>query len=128
MNRAFILAALAALLLTGCAAEVNRQASVLSMVTAPGPSFTTGQTTTVPTALGYQSIIPQGIELVEIGTIPEGRVLKPAKWTLMVEGAHIHEAYVVVQGARLVGFYLPVEKAFSPLSESLPFPLQPRKT
>jgi len=31
-----------------------------------------------------------------------------------VEGAHVHEAYLVVAGDRLVGFYLPVEKAYSP--------------
>jgi hypothetical protein len=33
-----------------------------------------------------------------------------------IEGAHIHEAYLVVDaGDQLVGFYLPAEQAFSPM-------------
>ena len=31
-----------------------------------------------------------------------------------VEGAHVHEAYLVIAGEKLVGFYLPVESSFAP--------------
>jgi hypothetical protein len=39
----------------------------------------------------------------------------------------VHEAYPVVQNQRLVGFYLPVERAFSPLSHSTNLLLEERK-
>jgi hypothetical protein len=32
-----------------------------------------------------------------------------------VEGAQVHEAGLVISGAKLVGFYMLVEKAFVPL-------------
>jgi hypothetical protein len=32
----------------------------------------------------------------------------------MVEGAHVHEAYLVLDGDQVVGYYLPVERAFAP--------------
>ena len=54
-----------------------------------------------------------------IGRIPNGSVYQAAQGVFTVEGANIHEAYLVVQGRRLVGFYLPVEQAFSPLKEEV---------
>jgi hypothetical protein len=37
-----------------------------------------------------------------------------------LEGANIHEAWLVIRGAALVGFYLPAERAFSPLTSPVP--------
>jgi len=41
-----------------------------------------------------------------------------------VEGAHVHEAWPVVSVGELVGFYLPVEKAFMPLANRTPIELK----
>ena len=38
----------------------------------------------------------------------------------------MHEAYPVERDGRLVGFYLPVERAFSPLSRPVDLSLQRR--
>ena len=73
---------------------------------------------------GYARSIAAGTEFAVAGTIAEGRVLKPTRTTFTVEGAHMHEAYPVERAGRLVGFYLPVEKSFSPLSNPVNLPLQ----
>lgn len=51
-----------------------------------------------------------------VGTLPQGDVYKSRDQVLTVEGADVHEAYLVVSGDELVGFYLPVEHAFVHIS------------
>jgi len=57
-----------------------------------------------------------------IGSIAEGEVYKPKDQVLTVECSHVHEAYLVVSGGNLVGFYLPVEKGFVPISPTINLP------
>ncbi|QJE00375.1 hypothetical protein HH212_10360 [Massilia forsythiae] len=42
-----------------------------------------------------------------------------------LEGAHIHEAYLVIRDDTLVGFHLPAEAGFSPLRTPLPLRFTP---
>jgi hypothetical protein len=51
--------------------------------------------------------------------VAEGVVYRSRDQTLTVECSNVFEAYLVVAGQRLVGFYLPVEKGFSPLGEQI---------
>ena len=67
----------------------------------------------LPTA--YDRLLKQGSRWIPVGNIPQGAVFRPDGHVLTIEGAHVHEAYIVISTERLVGFYLPVEKAFSPL-------------
>ena len=64
---------------------------------------------------GYERLIPAKTEFIEVGRLREGTVLRPTRHVLTVEGAHVHEAYLVVSDDMIVGFYLPVERAFAPL-------------
>jgi len=73
---------------------------------------------------GYDRSIRAGTEFVDAGGIAQGDILKPTNATFTVEGAHMHEAYLVVNTGRIVGFYLPVEKSFSPLATSVALPLE----
>lgn len=126
--RVLRLAALAAAVtLVACAAEVVRRPTELTAAVTPG-LFVLGAPVEITLDSRYRRHLAAGTELAEIGSVREGRVLKPVNAVLTVEGAHMHEAYAVVQGERLVGFYLPVEKSFSPLSQSVPLLLQERKT
>jgi hypothetical protein len=109
--------------LWGCAAEVVRHPSALTPVAAPA-RFVLTERTEFRLDSGYTRTIAAGTKLVEAGTIEQGRVLKPIATGLTVEGRYMHEAYPVVRSGRLVGFYLPVEKAFSPLSNPIPLSLQ----
>jgi hypothetical protein len=107
----------AAMALAACASEVVRSPVQLSVVP---PQEAKRYVAIKPAAIrldsGYERSIASGTEFTEVGSLEQGRVLKPTSTTLTVEGTHMHEAYPVVNGERIVGFYLPVERAFSPLS------------
>jgi hypothetical protein len=63
---------------------------------------------------GFSNRIRGGTVWKYVGTLEQGLVYRPRDTVLTVEGAHIHEAYLVVKDGQWVGYYLPVEKAFSP--------------
>lgn len=116
---------LMALGLGGCASEVTRHPVDLSRARRPpDKSFVASQTVMVRLDSGYDRSIRAGTEFVDAGGIAQGDILKPTNATFTVEGAHMHEAYLVVNTGRIVGFYLPVEKSFSPLSASITLPLE----
>ena len=70
---------------------------------------------------GYTRTLRAGSTWRLAGILPQGEVYRPVGDVFTLEGAHIHEAYLVVKGDTLVGFYLPAERAFSPMDK--PFPL-----
>lgn len=109
--------------LCGCAAEVVRQPSVLAPVAVPA-RFAVVERAEFRLDSGYTRAIAAGTLLADVGTIAQGRVLRPIATSFTVEGRHMHEAYPVEHSGRLVGFYLPVEKSFSPLSRPIPLLLQ----
>ena len=118
-----IACAFACFLLAACAPEVVRRDSAL-MLPSTVAHYTVASPLSVRLDSGYSRTLAAGVRLADAGMIPEGRVLKPVSTVFTVEGTHQHEAYLVERSGRLVGFYLPVERAFSPLSESVPIQLQ----
>lgn len=105
-------------LLAACASEVLRMPAEL-LADPPGKvqRYVSREAVVLRLDTGYERTLPRATELADIGGIQEGRVLKPMNATFTIEGAHIHEAFPVVRDHRVVGFYLPVERAFSPLSQ-----------
>jgi hypothetical protein len=108
---------LAVLWITGCAPEVARRPTQLT------PDGGTGGATIEilqdkPITVGpvYKRVIARGSVWTRVGRIAEGEVYKPVGGVFTVESAHVHEAYLVIEGDRVVGFYLPVERSFSPAS------------
>ncbi len=67
---------------------------------------------------GYNRKLKKGTKWHYVGAISYGDVFKTNDQILTVEASNIHEAYIVVAASKLVGFYLPVEKSFSPLNDS----------
>ncbi len=55
-----------------------------------------------------------------IGRLPQGIVYRPVGTIFTIEGQQVHEAYLVVRDKTLVGFYLPGEQNYSPLSTVVP--------
>jgi hypothetical protein len=123
-GRAMVFWALTAV--AGCASDVARMPVEMS-ATQQQKRYIVSAPAEIRLDSGYERTISQGTEFVEVGFIPQGRILKPTQTTFTIEGAHMHEAYPVVHNQRLVGFYLPVERAFSPLSHSTNLVLEERK-
>jgi hypothetical protein len=73
---------------------------------------------------GYSRSLKQGSLWQPVGSLPQGTVYRPVNDVFTLEGAHIHEAYLVVQGQELVGFYLPAERGLSRLSHPQPIQVQ----
>jgi hypothetical protein len=65
---------------------------------------------------GYTTRIKPNTTWSLVGSLPQGEVYKSRDQVLTVEGADVAEAYLVVDDDKLVGFYLPVEHTFSPIS------------
>lgn len=127
-SRSRALVVLLACCLAACASEVVRQPVEVS-ATPPQQQkrYFTSQPATIRLDSGYSRTIGRETEFVEIGRIRQGAVLKPVSTSFTVEGAHLHEAYLVVDNGRITGFYLPVEGAFSPLSLSTTLVIEERR-
>ena len=109
----------------GCASEITRYPAELTRARQPEDKIlVASQTVPVHPDSGYERSIRIGTEFVDAGGIAQGSILKPTNAVFTVEGAHMHEAYLVVNDGRLVGFYLPVERSFSPLAMSIALPLE----
>jgi hypothetical protein len=110
-------------LLTGCAVKQD----LVALTSAPAGE-PLRKTLASPVELqldtGYRRTLKQGSLWTFSGRVPQGDVYQPYLDVFTVEGAHIHEAYLVVDGAALVGFYLPAEHSYSPLKERTPILLK----
>jgi hypothetical protein len=113
----------AAIFLAGCAfdlTDVKYRPARLEPVSGPETSFSLTDDTAIHGApCGYSRTLRKGTRWFSVGTIPEGVVYRSRDQSITVECSNVFEAYLVVSGERLVGFFLPVEKAFSPLSEPI---------
>jgi hypothetical protein len=112
----------AAGVLAGCAPEVIREP--ITPPAAPAAAGLPGEIVlarqaVVRTGTGYDRLLEAGTRWRLTGAIPQGAVYRAAQGVFTVEGANIHEAYLVLRGRELVGFYLPVEQAFSPLKDGV---------
>lgn len=124
--RTFYLAAI--LLLIACAGEVPRSPTTFSSNARPDRVLLIDSAVVLHAASGYSSTMPAKSQWAYVGTVPEGDVFKIKNDVFTVTGRHVHEAFVVVNNGNAVGFYLPVEQAFSPLAQSVRLPIQNKES
>lgn len=118
-----MLSALLAATLAGCAVQYI-PAALAPPAVVPAGARTLAQELEIQLATGYRRTLTAGSRWTHAGRIAQGDVYRPYQSVFTLEGSHVHEAYLVVEGGRLVGFYLPAEKGFSPLQPTIPFSLQ----
>lgn len=128
MRRLIVALHVGVMLIAGCASEVKR-APVDLATGGPemGRRFVTTAAAEARPESGYARTIRSDSEFVVVGRVPQGLVLRPTQTVLTLEGAHMHEAYAVHRDGNWVGFYLPVERAYSALPLPVPMPLKERK-
>ena len=102
------------LVVAGCASEVPRSPSPFSQMSAQSPVHVIQLESdiVIDVGTGYSRMLPRGTVLKRTGTVTEGDVYKPINYTLTLEGANIHEVHLVLKDLEVMGFYMPVEKAF----------------
>jgi hypothetical protein len=111
----------------GCAfdiAQVKHAPAVLATGTKEPAAFTLAQRVDLDIGLGYRRQLREGSTWSYVGTVGAGEVYRSRDQVLTLEASNIHEAWLVVSGGRLVGYYLPVEKAYAPAVEVVTLPLR----
>lgn len=118
--RPFLVAACMLALLSACASVAQTPAQLQAT-----PAGASSAVRTLDTPLdieldtGYRRTIAAGSQWQQVGSIDQGAVYRPHLNVFTLEGANIHEAYLVVDKDKLVGFYLPAERGFSTLKHQL---------
>jgi hypothetical protein len=112
------------LLLQACAPSVVRQQTAALQPAQSPIRVTLVDEIEAHIGTGYPARLKLGTTWQLVGSIPEGDVYKPLDQILTLEGADVHEAYIVISDSLLAGFYLPVEKSFSPVSRRMPLNLR----
>jgi opacity protein-like surface antigen len=113
-----LLAACALAVVAGCASVAYSPAALQTAATSPAPRALANPLD-IEFDTGFHRTIAAGSQWQQVGAIAQGAVYKPHQDVFTLEGAHIHEAYLVVEQDKLVGFYLPAERGFSPLKRQL---------
>lgn len=97
--------------------HVKQLPTKLDTTQLPKSSFILEKEEKIDLGTGYSRVIKAGTKWDYVGTIENGDVYNTKDQVLTVEASNIHEAYIVISSGKLLGFYLPVERTFSPLSE-----------
>jgi hypothetical protein len=113
----------AVVLLVACAPSIVQQPTQLTP--GAGKNFRLTRAAEVKLSTGYSTTLRANTRWELVGTVPQGEVYRTKDQVVTLEGDHIHEGYVVVKQGALVGFYLPVERTFSPVTEVQPLSIQP---
>jgi methionine aminopeptidase len=117
-RRLFLYACLAVAVAVAVSACAVRQTAVV-MAPVATSEYTLVSAAELQLNTGYRRSLKPGSRWTRIGHVPQGDVYKPVADVFTVEGAHIHEAYLVVEGDSLAGFYLPAENSYSALDQKI---------
>lgn len=111
------------LLIQGCAA-VPGQPTTAPVTTlsesGSGARLEIKQDQKVAVSTFYSRVIAHGTQWECRGSIPAGDVYRPINTVFTVESGNVHEAYLVLKGQDLMGYYLPVEQRFVPVATPVP--------
>lgn len=118
MKKMPVLLLFAALNLGGCAAVSHSPATYTPSPSAAQPRML-ARSAEIDIGTGFKRVLRAGSRWVAAGSIAQGTVHKPVGDVLTLEGSHVHEAWLVIDGDRLVGFYLPVERGFTALQSPI---------
>ncbi|HEX2543365.1 MAG TPA: hypothetical protein VHL79_00710 [Ramlibacter sp.] len=112
------------LLLAGCAAAVLSVPAQLGPIGASEPELVVASDVPIALPTGYSRKVPARSQWRAVGTLPEGVVYRPVGTVFAIEGRDVHEAYLVLRGLQVHGFYLPAESRYSPLASPIPLPVE----
>jgi len=104
-------------LCAGCAFDVVRlkqSPAQYEAVAVTGRTWILNDDLKVTLVSGWATPLKKGTNWRQVGKIKEGDVLTTGNQIVTVEASNLFEAYPVVDGGKVVGFFLPVERSFTP--------------
>lgn len=108
-------------LLCGCAHAVRTESAKLSPVAEqPAKVIRLEREALIVLPTGYKRGLKPDSRWRHVGSIAQGQVFRPLDSVLTIEGRQVHEAYLVISGGKLVGFYLPGEANYAALDAPIP--------
>lgn len=115
--------------LIGCATDVRRSsADFRALDASQRTSIEVTGRVTLNLATGYQRSIITGSRWERVGVVAQGDVYRPVGTVFTIEGANMHEAFLVVKDSQIAGFYLPGEGAYSALDTPVSLPFKSTKS
>ena len=114
-------------LVFGCAFDVVRvkqEPAKFEPAASVQDEWTLAKDVEVSLDTGYKRKLKAGTRWQCIGKVENGDVYQTHDQILTVEGSNIYEACIVVSEGNLVGFYLPANQTFSPLSSKKLLPIE----
>ncbi len=119
------------LLVVGCAfdlSSVKQQPVGYSATATSTEGFTLNREVKASLGTGFPTRLKAGTRWRHIGQTEHGGVFATKDQIVTVEASNIYEAQIVVSNNFLNGFYLPVEKTFSPVKPSIRLETRPLET
>jgi len=99
------------LLLSACSATQVRLATQLQP-SSDSALYVLEHSVKIQAANSNASTLKQGTQWAAVGSIEQGIVYRTKDQVVVVNSFDVHEGYIVVKDAQVVGYYLPVEKTF----------------
>ncbi|MDB5969712.1 MAG: putative lipoprotein [Hydrocarboniphaga sp.] len=121
--RLALLVPVVVMLIQGCASvpgQPTTQPRATLAETGSNARFEITQDQKVSVSTFYSRVIAHGTRWECRGAIPAGDVYRPINTVFTVESSNVHEAYLVLKGQDLVGYYLPVEQTFAAVDKPIP--------
>jgi hypothetical protein len=112
-----------AVALAACAPQVRVAPAQMLPLSSPAPEVLVAADVPIRLSTGYTRTVPGGSRWRAAGTLPQGVVYRPVDTVFAIEGRQVHEAYLVLQGGAIQGFYLPAESRYSALQQPVTLPI-----
>ncbi len=116
------------LLQAGCAFDVVhvKQKPVTFSAATDSATFLLSTELKARLGTGFPTVLTANTTWTQVGMTEFGKVFATKDQIVKVEASNIYEAQIVVADSSLVGFYLPVEKTFAPLSTPIQMEIKTR--
>ena len=112
-----------AIAVAACAPQVRVAPAQMVPLSFPAPEVLVAADLPIRLSTGYTRTVPERSRWLAVGTLPQGVVYRPVDTVFAIEGRQVHEAYLVLQGGAIQGFYLPAENHYSALRDPVLLPI-----
>ena len=98
--------------LSGCAAEIKREPVTFVRTSSAVSLIQLKSSADLALEVGGSKAIVAGSRWRLVGSVPMGKVYRSEDSVLTLNSRNAHEAYLVIDGDSVVGFYLPGEQSW----------------